>query len=203
MILVALMLSGVVGKAQTDLILTGSNQWIFHTPDDNRTDLFIAPFNQQTKGWVWNSQTVFHNNGNVDFNGSLNAKAFNQSSDLRFKTNILPLNSALPKLMIMQPVTYNWKVKEFSNRGFTTDLQIGFIAQDVQKLFPELVTTGTDGYLSLDYSKVTPILVKAVQEQQEIINQMREQITLLKNQNIEMKASIEDLQISKTKTSKR
>jgi len=59
----------------------------------------------------------------------------------------------------------------------------------------------------MDYAKVTPILVKAVQEQQELINEIKEQnkllqeqITLIKLQNIEMKASIENLQNSKTTT---
>jgi len=102
--------------------------------------------------------------------------------------------------MQLNPVTYNWKVEEFSNRGFSTDSQIGFIAQDVQKLFPELVTTDNEGYLSMNYSKVTPILVKAVQEQQVMINEMKEQIALLKQQNGEMKASIENLKSSKTTT---
>jgi hypothetical protein len=133
-------------------------------------------------------------------NGTAQGNSWTSFSDKRFKINIIPLMSSLSKVMILQPVTYNWNIKEFSNRGFTSDIQIGFIAQDVQKLFPELVATGTDGYLSLDYAKVTPILVKSIQEQQVIINEMKEQIALMKEQNVEMKASIENLKKGNTST---
>ena len=211
-VLVAVMLFGFVGKAQLEGMNNGKDNvgsWI--EPKDGTTS-FRINCNSTTLG------IIFKKNGNlgvgtltpsVKFHvvGTALADAWNTSSDFRFKTNIQPLSSALTNVMLLKPVTYNYKVTDFQSRGFSKEKQIGFIAQDVQKLFPELVTTDNEGYLAMDYAKVTPILVKAVQEQQELINEIKEQnkllqeqITLIKLQNIEMKASIENLQNSKTTT---
>jgi len=220
-LLVALMLSGFVGKSQQNFgktVIKGESSWgiLRIAPEALNGERSIGFYRSPTGAgenvtettWVlgvggWGSGNNFVLGYGAkgllykfNENGTATASSWSSSSDLRFKTNILPFNSMLQKVMSLQPVTYNWKVNEFTNRGFANDLQIGFIAQDVQKLFPELVTTGTDGYLSLDYAKVTPILVKALQEQQVLIEKLSGQI-------VEMKASIEDLQLSKTKTSKR
>jgi hypothetical protein len=61
--------------------------------------------------------------------------------------------------------------------------QIGLIAQEVEKIFPELVKTDANGYKSVEYSKVVAILIQAVKEQQIIITNQQEQITDLKVQS--------------------
>ncbi|MBK6634853.1 MAG: tail fiber domain-containing protein [Chitinophagaceae bacterium] len=53
-------------------------------------------------------------------------------------------------------VTYQYKRDEFPSMGFTDAGQIGFIAQEIEKVFPELVVTGKNGYKGVDYSKITP-----------------------------------------------
>ncbi len=100
----------------------------------------------------------------IDVNGTV------CSSDERLKTNIENLSSTLDTLMDVQTVTYNW----INNP--TGSPTIGFLAQNLQESYPELVRTGHDGYLQVNYGGMTPILVKAIQE-------MNLRITDLNNMN--------------------
>lgn len=94
------------------------------------------------------------------------------SSDERLKTNITDLESdTLEKLMRVRSVRYRWKQSNDPN----SPEMIGFLAQDLQKQFPELVATdGTSGYLSVYYAHMTPVLVEAIRE----LNLKIEDITL-------------------------
>jgi hypothetical protein len=60
--------------------------------------------------------------------------------------------------------------------------QLGFIAQDVAKVFPEAVTTDDRGYRGLNYNFFIPVIVESIKEQQKIINQNTEDIKVLKDQ---------------------
>ncbi|WP_320052044.1 hypothetical protein [uncultured Acetobacteroides sp.] len=71
--IVALLCLSNLGHSQ-DIISDGSNKWIFHTPDDGRTMLYIAPWTNNT--WDWNKQTIFFNNGDISISGSLLTKKY-------------------------------------------------------------------------------------------------------------------------------
>ena len=93
-------------------------------------------------------------------------------SDVRFKTNIAPLTNSLDKICALQGVNYDWKIKEFPAEKFDTTKQIGFIAQDIEKVYPMLVNTRPDGYKTVDYQMLVPALVEAVKQMQaEIVKQ--------------------------------
>jgi hypothetical protein len=80
------------------------------------------------------------------------------TSDERLKTNITELpGDTLANLRNVDTVTFNWK-------NGVGDTQIGFIAQNLEQYFPQLVATDTDGYKSVYYAQMTPILTKAIQE---------------------------------------
>ncbi|MCP4131719.1 MAG: hypothetical protein GY754_12135 [bacterium] len=96
--------------------------------------------------------------------GNITAVQCNETSDARFKKYITPIFGSLNKVLALQGVSYYWRTDEFKERGFSTDIDIGFIAQDVEKVLPEVVTTGTDGYKALAYSKMTVVLVEAIKE---------------------------------------
>ena len=81
--------------------------------------------------------------------------------------------------MQLNGVNYFWKTTEFPQKVFTKDKQIGFIAQDIEKIYPEVVFTGKDGYKSVDYSRLTPILVEAIKELQKLIEKMQKEIDIL------------------------
>ena len=108
------------------------------------SDGIVASFNDSDSG----SCTVDPGDGD-----------FSCSSDIRLKKNISDLESSLGIINSLRPVRYNWNSDE--NNDST---KIGFIAQEVDEVLPEFVTTYKDGYLGLNYAGFTPVLTKAIQE---------------------------------------
>ena len=108
-------------------------------------------------------------------------------SDQRWKTNIKPIQNALDNLLKMQGVTYYWKADEYPDKHFPEGEQVGFIAQEIEKVYPQVVFTDKDGYKSVDYSKLTPVLVEAIKEQQKIIEELQRAIQQLQEENSQIK----------------
>jgi hypothetical protein len=88
--------------------------------------------------------------------GQLNATIFNSLSDKRVKKNIKTINDALNTVSSMRGVNFDWKE--------TSTPSIGLIAQEVEKLLPELVHTGNNGEKSVNYGGVVGVLVEAIKE---------------------------------------
>ena len=86
------------------------------------------------------------------------------TSDRRWKTDIEPLKDFFSVISQLQGVNFDWKRKDFPKMNFAEGKQIGFIAQDVEKVLPAIVSTDKDGYKNLSYESVTPVLVEAVKE---------------------------------------
>ena len=77
--------------------------------------------------------------------------------------------------------------------GFDKETQFGFIAQEFEQVIPELVKTDKDGYKSIDYVKVTPVLVEAIKEQQQQIESVKQENQQLKSELGELKTLINSL----------
>jgi hypothetical protein len=107
-------------------------------------------------------------------------------SDIRYKQNISPIAYSLSSVLSLNGLYYHWKKNEFPQMEFGGERQIGFSAQEVEKLFPEVVMTDANGYKSVDYGRLTPVLVEAIKEQQT-------QIDELKKDNIRMQEQIAEL----------
>tara|TARA_B110001452_G_scaffold94702_1_gene78234 strand:- start:503 stop:2809 length:2307 start_codon:yes stop_codon:yes gene_type:complete len=127
-------------------------------------------------------------NGNTTINGQLNVNGnifasgtITSSSDLRYKQNINSLDNALEKVLKLRGVSYNFKVEEYSNKKFPAETQIGFIAQELLEIYPQLISKDKEGYYSVDYSKISPILVEAIKEQQKKIDKLETELGLIKN----------------------
>ena len=73
--------------------------------------------------------------------------------------------------------------------------QIGLIAQEVEKIYPELVLTDVDGYKSVDYSKLTPILVEAIKELKAENDKLKEDNASMKSNDAAMKRDIEKIKV--------
>ena len=98
------------------------------------------------------------------------------TSDVRLKTNLQPLQNTLNKLLDINIYTFNW-INE------TDRVDLGMVAQEVEEIFPSLVFTNfVDGYKGIHYDKFSSILTKAIQEQQAIIEQQATEIEQLKSQ---------------------
>jgi len=87
--------------------------------------------------------------------------AFGTPSDISFKENIKPIENALDKVEKLQGVTFDWKE---SDSILNIKQDIGFIAQDVQKVLPELVRENDNGKLSLRHQGIISVLTEAIKE---------------------------------------
>ena len=105
------------------------------------------------------TRMVLYNNGNAWLQGSLT-----QNSDARLKKDIQPISGALNGILKLSGYIYHWKEKEA-----TTALQSGMIAQEVQNVFPELVSEN-QGKLGINYSGLIPYMLEAAKEQQMVID---------------------------------
>ena len=114
--------------------------------------------------------------GGTYINSNVTATAYLYSSDARLKDDVRALSSGLDTLMDLRPVLFTWK--EGTPRAGERDM--GFIAQEVANILPHTVETSADGTLSVDYVRIVPILVAALQEQQDQIDAMRAEIDALK-----------------------
>ena len=94
------------------------------------------------------------------------------SSDARLKANIVSLGSTLAKLLLIDGKSYTMK-KDGKQK-------IGVLAQDIQKVFPELVTTDEKDMLAVNYQGLVPVLINALKEQQSEIDIYRKEVSELR-----------------------
>jgi trimeric autotransporter adhesin len=125
---------------------------------------------------------------NVEVAGDIYGASLNETSDKKFKTNILDVPSILNKVMALRPVTYDWNTALYPKSKFSDGKQFGLIAQEVETLFPELVKTNKKGDLAISYTKLSVLLLEAMKEQQAIIEE-------LKAENTAQKESLQQLSI--------
>jgi len=104
--------------------------------------------------------------------------AWTVDSDLSLKKNVNTMESVLPRVLEMRPVDYHYKDQDDSEEKV-----LGFIAQEVKELFPEIVVMGEDGKLGMTYAQAGVIAIKAIQEQQSLIYKQQIEIEALKAKN--------------------
>jgi hypothetical protein len=149
--------------------LVNTNHWDIGT--DNGDDLDFV-FNGVSKGYI------------NHFTGKLV-----DVSDLRMKKDIQSLGVVLPAIMQLQAKTYHYK-----DNNNDAPFSYGFIAQEVEKLFPDFVTTkGADSMKAITYQNFSVLAIKGMQEQQKIIEGQQKQIDLLMAQNKMIMEEIEKL----------
>ena len=124
------------------------------TNSSNKSDAFKVMFNGDTT--VSNDLTV---SGDVVI-----------SSDARLKSNIVSLGSTLPKLLLIDGKSYEMKGKQ----------KIGVLAQEIQEVFPELVSEDDNEMLAVNYQGLVPVLINALKEQESKIINQQSQIDELK-----------------------
>ncbi len=135
-------------------------------------------------------------NGNLFVTGTAGgSSSWSAKSDLSLKSNIMTISGALSKVLMLRGVTFNWKDTE----KFSPGSKIGFIAQEVDEVVPEVVNK-TDNLYSMQYGPITALLVEAlkeqqkiISEQQELINTVKEDNTLLRKTNDEIKQEVEKI----------
>jgi hypothetical protein len=109
-------------------------------------------------------------NGNATLTGTLT-----QNSDARFKTDIRRIDHALETVMQLNGYRYHWKPELKRDNS----MQVGLIAQNIETVLPELVTTDKEGNKSVAYQNMVAVLIEAVKEQQQQINELKLQVAAL------------------------
>lgn len=122
-----------------------------------------------------------HVSGNGLFTGTVTASCgVLVCSDIRYKTNIRPLTNSLSNVLALRGIYYDWKKEAYPEKQFDDKSQIGFAAQDLEKIYPEMVHTDDEGFKTVDYSRLTPVLVEAIKEQQSQIDLLTSELNELK-----------------------
>lgn len=129
-----------------------------------------------------------HVAGNICYTGSISA-----CSDRRYKTKLQPLQDITQAITAIGTFRYQWNLASFPDKNFDDQPQIGIIAQDVQTYFPELILTDADGYLSIDYTRLSVLLLAAMKEQVQIIHDLRESNGLQQQVNFSLRSEIAEI----------
>lgn len=119
----------------------------------------------------------------LQVNGDIIANSIAGSSDIRFKKNIKTVQNALDKVKALRGVYFNWNQEAFPDKNFGDQDELGFIAQEVEKVVPEIVTKENtrDEYRSVKYDKLVALLVEAIKEQQKQIDLLKLEINKKKS----------------------
>jgi hypothetical protein len=155
----------------------GSQPMVFHTNNTERMRITSG-------GEVYIAGTADQGAYNLQCNGTgvWGAGAYVNGSDARIKENIAPINSGLDVVAKLNPVTYRYK-QDWSKDQST---QTGFIAQELLtaldgQIYVDGVVQQGGEYMSVAYQNIIPVLTKAIQEQQQIINDLKARIETLEN----------------------
>jgi hypothetical protein len=130
----------------------------------------------------------------LNVSGTVGATGYVTTSDRRLKTNVISLSSAMKTLNLLIPVSYDKKVSIADS--LYEKHEFGFIAQELQKVLPQLVEKGTDKdqILSVNYISIIPLLTKAMQEQDAVIKDAQKENTDLKAELEAQKIRLEKLE---------
>lgn len=163
--------AGTITATLSGTATTATNSTNSTITDDTSTNSTHYPnFVAGTSG----NQGVKVSSSKFTFNpssGLLTTTDYNSSSDKRLKKDIKTVESALDSVTKLRGVTFSWK--EGGNKA------IGLIAQEVQKVIPDVVTKDDNGYLGIRYTNLIGVLVEAIKEQQDQINDLKKQIEKL------------------------
>jgi hypothetical protein len=132
---------------------------IFVGPDSSNMEKVQINANGQV---LARSKFAIINAGNGEdvsiVSSGITAASFNSNSSKKYKKNIKNLKLGLETINLLRPVKFDWKSKNIKN-------DFGFIAEEVDKILPNIVQKDESGFCNaIDYSKLTTVLVKAVQE---------------------------------------
>ena len=94
------------------------------------------------------------------------------SSDERLKDNITPIDDPLSKVLSISGNTFDWNEK--SNKS---GHDVGLIAQEINEVLPEAVTTRDNGYLAVDYQRVVPLLVEAIKRLTDKVDDLEQKLS--------------------------
>jgi hypothetical protein len=132
-------------------------------------------------------------NYKLDVNGIIRGSNVS-ASDQRWKKDITTLDNSLDKIAALRGVSYEWKRNEFPDKNFSEGTQIGVIAQEIESVFPELVSEDNEGYKSVSYSNLVAPLIEAVKELKQQNETLNNRVEALEKQQQNLIERLEALE---------
>lgn len=160
-----------------------------HTTAQAYKELTLGRYNViagTTNSWVATEPLLVAGNGvagtpsnamTLYKNGNMNIAGVYSTSDARLKKDIVPMTNVLAKLESIQPVYFSYNDIQVR----PAERQLGFIAQEIQKQFPEAVITTENGYLAVGYGNMAAVAIQAIKEQQKTIETQATELNDLKS----------------------
>lgn len=107
-------------------------------------------------------------------------------SDSRYKKNVETIGNAAGLLRNLRGVYFDWNREKYAKKEFSSDRQIGLIAQEVREVLPSVVSKGADGYYSVDYARIVPLLIEDAKQKDLTIEQLKAEMSELSSKLVKM-----------------
>jgi hypothetical protein len=117
-----------------------------------------------------------------------------QWSDASLKQNVQTIDNALEKIIALRGVSFEYRPELFKNQALTNDRHIGFIAQEVEAVVPEVVGDGADGIKAVAYENLTALLVEAMKQQNNQVESLKSENVILRHENSELRQRLEEIE---------
>lgn len=126
-----------------------------------------------------------------DVNIRLHEPVTRNIADVRLKKNIIGIQGALATILRLRGVEYEWKTKSYPQFFHRNGMEIGLVAQEVEIIEPLLVDTDTQGFKSIEYERISVLLIEALKEQQQLINHLKKHMAVQDSKIHELKTEFE------------
>lgn len=147
---------------------TSNNSLLTSDSDGSRNFKTVSGSNNQIQIVTSNTDIQISFTDSITVTNTINAQDINSQSDINLKENIQPLLHGVNTINAINPVSFTWK----DGSG----VAYGVIAQEIENTLPAIVKTNENGIKSVSYTQIIAFLVKAVQEQQEQIEDLKSKI---------------------------
>ena len=162
------------GNGDDFTIFTYNSRDIVLTPGNGNVILGLTSSSQTAVGTTNPGSFKFYVNGTTGC-----SQGFWAGSDKRYKKDIKKIDGALEKIKAVDGFTYQFKREIINDLDFTQATesnQLGFLAQDLEKVFPELVQKDDAGFYTVNYDGMVPVLVEALKDQNSVVEGQKEEI---------------------------
>jgi len=177
--------TGILGGANNAYLFTTGNDFVIGNSTNNKSLIFYTTTGGTntervriaSTGLVPGQDNTYTNGTSTNrWSAVWSANGTIQTSDIRLKKNIVPLQYGLNEVLKMKPVSYDWKDNSGKNK-------IGLIAQEVKKLVPQVVVGDeTKENLGMNYAELVPVLINSIKELNKKIEDLQAQISQQKQQ---------------------
>jgi hypothetical protein len=162
--------TGIKTQLNSNTVVSGSSQIILSSTTGGSTTSDVR------FGSLGIGMAASGTSGRIDASGDIVAFS---TSDRNFKENITPIPNALEKISKISGNTYDWKEDMKDFHGFEGN-DVGVIAQEIEEVLPQLVTTRETGYKAVKYDKLVALLIEGIKEQQTQIHNLTLEVEKLK-----------------------